>query len=95
MPAFFTNRTTSFASATLRASGFSHAIPRSEPRPLAIVSQISSTLAMRAWLGPHNQMAWMRGSATMSAMLLYARQSPRSRSRANLAVAAAFLVVGL
>ena len=37
-----------FASATLRASGFSHAMPLSVPLPRSIASTISSTFSMRA-----------------------------------------------
>ena len=41
MPAFSTIRSTSFASDTDRANGFSQAIPLSVPFPLVTASQIS------------------------------------------------------
>ena len=46
------DRATFFASATLRASGFSQAMPASVPFPLSIACTISSTFSMRAWFGP-------------------------------------------
>ena len=95
MPAFSTILMTAFASATVRASGFSHAMPLSVPFPLVTASQISSTFSMRAWLGPFSQMASMAGSATISVMLLYALHAPRSSSRAYFAAEAAFLAFGL
>jgi hypothetical protein len=86
---------TARASATLRASGFSHAKPISSPVPRSRVWTISSTLAMRAWLGPHSHNAWMSGSATIAAMDLYALAGPTSSSRASRAVPAAFFAFGL
>src|SRR5207237_5046259 len=94
-PTLLTRSTTFFASATLRASGFSQARPRRVPAPLFMASTISSTFAMRAWLGPHSHSALMAGSATMSRMVLYGRASPTSSSRANAAVDAAFFSLGL
>ena len=81
-PTLFTSRSTSFASATLRARGFSHAMPLSVPRPRWSASTISSTFSTRAWLGPVIQMASMAGSDTMSPMDVYAFAAPTSSSLA-------------
>src|SRR5438093_12104413 len=44
IPAFLVRSRTRFASATLRPSGFSHAIPRSSPFPRATVSDRKSVV---------------------------------------------------
>ena len=70
MPACSTSLVMCFASATVRPSGFSQAIPLRVPLPLRTASQISSTFSMRAWLGPFSQIASIAGSATIAVMLL-------------------------
>jgi hypothetical protein len=50
---------------------------------------------MRAWFGPHSQMASISGSATMSVIVAYALASPTSSVRASAAADAAFFLLGL
>jgi hypothetical protein len=84
-----------FASATLRASGFSQAIPLSVPRPLSTAATISSKFSIRAWFGPVTQIASIAGSATMSVIVVYAFALPTSSLRAYAAAASAFARFGL
>ena len=55
-----------FASATLRASGFSQAMPTSSA-PAARAATISSMFSTRLWFGPQIQMASISGAFTISA----------------------------
>src|SRR5207249_4367266 len=95
MPACVTSSATRFASATLRASGFSQAIPLSWPLPRAIVSAISSTFSTRAKFGPHSHTASIAGSVTSWAMDGNAFASPTSSRRARAAISSACCGVGL
>src|SRR3989449_3350571 len=95
MPASVTSAATRFASATFRASGFSHAMPLSSPLPRAIVSAISSTFATRAKFGPHSHTASIAGSATSWAMDGNAFARPTSSLRASAAVSSACFALGL
>src|SRR5438128_935252 len=95
MPASVTSAATRFASATFRASGFSHAMPLSAPLPRAFVSAISSTFATRAKFGPHSHTASIAGSATSWAMDGNAFARPTSSLRASAAVSSACFALGL
>ena len=95
MPAFSTSLRMCFASATVRPSGFSHAMPLSVALPDVTAAQTSSTFSIRAWFGPFNQIASILGSHTISVIDLYALQFPTSSSRAYFAADAAFFALGL
>src|SRR6267143_4670720 len=95
MPARVTSSTTRLASATLRASGFSQAIPRKAAFPRVSASLISSTFAMRVWFGPHSHTASMAGSATMAAIDGNAFAWPTSSRRARAAASSARVRFGL
>src|SRR5574341_39902 len=65
-----TSSTTRFASAALRASGFSIAMPVSEPLPDLRALTMASRFSIRLWFGPQSQMASMTGDATISSIEL-------------------------